>query len=97
LVNELRVKQKLSILLTDGPWYSSELDSINYQLKKYRVEHPEKYTYYFNNIVKNLTDLRRELDDISLRKRTMKMNRAGYVGDPKLFSAATKKVEPWRL
>jgi hypothetical protein len=62
MVDPKRVERKLPLLITDAPWYSGELDRNEYQLSKFKRGAPEKYALHTNNIIKELSALRQELD-----------------------------------
>ena len=65
MVNQQRVEKKLPLLLTDGPWYSSELDRNIYRLQKFKRVAPEKYVSHRNNILNELDNLKRDMDSFS--------------------------------
>ena len=69
MVNQKRVEQKLPLLMTDGPWWSSELDRNEIRLKKFKRCVPNRYVLHRNNILNELDALRKEMDDYVKSKK----------------------------
>jgi hypothetical protein len=62
MVDPKRVERKLPILLTNGPWFSSELDRNEWRLQKFKRQYPDKFIMHRNNIIKSLEELHKDID-----------------------------------
>ncbi len=62
MVNHRRVEQKLPILITDGPWYTSELDRNIYRITQFKKRDPTRFQQHKNQIIMDLEKLRRDVD-----------------------------------
>ena len=64
MVNPKRVEQKLPLLITNGPWWSTELDRNEYRLKKFKQRAPALYQQHRGNILSDLEKLKRDVDRV---------------------------------
>jgi hypothetical protein len=62
MVNQKRVEQKLPLLLTDGPWYSGELDRNAYLMRKFKRTKPDLYATHLNDILSKLQAVQKDID-----------------------------------
>lgn len=69
MVNQKRVEQKLPLLITDGPWWSFEIDRNEYRLRQLKKREPAKYQQHRNQITMDLEKLRRDVDSVLNRKK----------------------------
>jgi hypothetical protein len=68
VVNRKRVEQKLPLLMTDGPWYSSELDRNTYLTRKFRHTNPDEYAADLNDLMNKLATIHKKIDPKANRK-----------------------------
>ena len=97
MINPKRVEDKLPLLITSGSSLGWEYEANSYRLNKFKKSNPERYNFLKNNIMSNLEELHKEVNQAAEQKKLARMRQAGYSGDPKLFKASMKKPEPWRL
>lgn len=64
MVNKKRVEGKLHLLITDGPWWSSELDRNEYRVKQFKKRSPALYEQHSTRIIIDLEKLKRDVDAI---------------------------------
>jgi hypothetical protein len=64
MVTSKRVEQKLPLLITDGPWWTFEIDRNEYRLRQFKKREPTKYQQHRNQIITDLEKLKRDVDAI---------------------------------
>jgi hypothetical protein len=69
MVDTKRLERKLPILLTNGPWFSSELDRNEWQLKKFKQQYPDKFIMRRNNIINELEALHNDIEAAAKARR----------------------------
>jgi hypothetical protein len=62
MVNQKRVERKLPLLITDGPWWSPELDRNEYRLKQFKKKEPLRYQIHRDVLLTELDKLKRDVD-----------------------------------
>lgn len=62
MVNSKRIEQKLSLLITDGPWWTFEVDRNEYRLRQLKKREPAKYQQHQNQIIMDLEKLKRDVN-----------------------------------
>ena len=64
MVNQKRVERKLPLLITDGPWYSNELDRNEYRVKQFKKRKPEKYAQHREQLILDLEKFKRDVESM---------------------------------
>jgi hypothetical protein len=62
MVNEKRIERKLPLLITDAPWWSTELDRNEYRVKQFKKRMPQKYRQHCDALRVDLEKLKRDVD-----------------------------------
>lgn len=64
MVNQKRVERKLPLLITDAPWWSTELDRNEYRVKQFKKREPRKYQQHCSTLLVDLEKLKRDIDGL---------------------------------
>ena len=62
MVNEKRVERKLPLLITDGPWWSNELDRNLYRVQQFKKREPKLFLQHRNKLIVDLEQLKLDVD-----------------------------------
>lgn len=74
MVDIKRVERKIPLLITDGPWFSGELDRNESRIRKFKQQAPDRYIARRNNIINELAALRHDVDEF-MQNNSRKGNR----------------------
>jgi len=62
MVNQKRVERKLPLLITDAPWWSTELDRNEYRVKQFKKKKPQLHQQHCDNLLRELNKYKDDVD-----------------------------------